>query len=74
MQSERSKNQIDLYEKKTELVKTKKMIEETRKQADDLTKLNKTLSSELEEIKNKLLVHYYKILAEGKDTRYILYL
>lgn len=30
----------------------------------------KKLNKQLDEAKNTLLVHYHKLLAEGRDTRY----
>jgi predicted transcriptional regulator len=67
---ETDKRELEVIGKKKELEKKKEIAEKMRITIEKISERWKKLIKELDVIKNTLLMHYHKLLAEGKDTRY----
>ena len=60
---------MELVIKQREVIKRSETVKKIREMIDHLQEGIKKTTEELEEVTNTLVVHYHKILAEGKDTR-----
>ena len=60
---------MEVFQRKKEMDKKKEIYAKYKATVEGLKEKVKVKNTELEEIKNVLLVHYHKLLAEGRDTR-----
>ena len=58
-----------LEDKKNKLIIEKSMREKLVKELDDSNHKYQMTKDEIQQIKNALLLHYHKLLSEGRDTR-----
>jgi hypothetical protein len=63
------KRESDIKEKQIELLQKDKAKDELINKLEDVKKKIKLVQAENKDIKNELLVHYHKLLNEGRDTR-----
>lgn len=66
---EEDRRYTDLATKKKEISKKMEIVQGVRETIEAIQEEIKKSTEELEGVKNSLLIHYHKLLAEGKDTR-----
>ena len=66
---ETDKRENELSTKNQNLERVKEIISKIRAMIAHIQEKCKKFNEELEKVKNALLVHYHKLLAEGRDTR-----
>jgi hypothetical protein len=68
---EESKREKDKITKEREAKKKDESITKLKLAIEVLHKESRKVIDELSTIKNNLIMHYHKLLAEGRDTRYL---
>jgi hypothetical protein len=64
-----NKKSLEVHQRKKEIEKKKDLYQKYKTTVENIKNIIKKENIELDEIKNILLVHYHKLLAEGRDTR-----